>query len=290
MLLSGGTSRGRPSKDGKPRPPKPLSARSVKHAHKIMHIALEAARRWKLISFNPAMDAQPPQPKKAKVRAMTPDEADRIWKATQEAMKSKRNYPGLDLAVMLFMATGHAEVKSSACAGMPSTLKTGGSRSCARLYRQRTARRSCALENKTDGSTRSITITPPVVERLREHKALILRQSLAYGKDYIRDPYFLVFPEHGGEMPTPAAWTARLRRIMHMAGVESIQPLRGRLQPIHGHRHTVATVLLANKVDIKTISHKLGHSSPRVTLDIYVHGEEERDRAAADILGERFKR
>ena len=89
-------------------------------------------------------------------------------------------------------------------------------------------------------------------------------------------------------MPTPAAWTARLRRVMHLAGVESIQPLRGRLQPIHGHRHTAATVLLANKVDIKTISQKLGHS-PRVTLDIYVHGEEERDRAAADILGERFQ-
>ena len=290
MLKSGGTSRGRPSRDGKPRLPKPLSPRSVNYAAKIAHIALESARRQKLISFNPATDARPPQPKKAKIRAMTPDEADRIWQATQEAMKGKRCYPGLDLAVMLFMATGARRSEILGLCWDAVDLDNGRLEIMRSLVQAKDGSPIMREENKTEGSTRSIAITPPVVERLREHRALILRQAVAYGRDYVRDPYFLVFPEHGGVMPTPSAWTARLRRVMQLAGIESTQAIHGRLQPIHGHRHTAATMLLASKVDIKTISAKLGHSSPRVTLDIYVHSEEERDRAAADILGERFRR
>lgn len=48
----------------------------------------------------------------------------------------------------------------------------------------------------------------------------------------------------------------------------------------HGLRHTFATTLIENKVDIKTTSVILGHSDVSTTLNIYVHPSEEAKRDA----------
>ena len=48
----------------------------------------------------------------------------------------------------------------------------------------------------------------------------------------------------------------------------------------HGLRHTFATTLIENKVDIKTTSVILGHSDVSTTLNIYVHPSDEAKRDA----------
>lgn len=48
----------------------------------------------------------------------------------------------------------------------------------------------------------------------------------------------------------------------------------------HGLRHTFASTLIENKVDIKTTSVILGHSDVSTTLNIYVHPSEEAKRDA----------
>jgi integrase len=50
---------------------------------------------------------------------------------------------------------------------------------------------------------------------------------------------------------------------------------------LHTLRHSHASVLLANGVDLATVSARLGHSSVRVTADIYSHALRGRDREAA---------
>lgn len=58
----------------------------------------------------------------------------------------------------------------------------------------------------------------------------------------------------------------------------------------HELRHTQATQLLAQGVDVKTVQTRLGHSSASLTLNWYAHAVPENDRAAADRLGEVFNR
>ena len=57
----------------------------------------------------------------------------------------------------------------------------------------------------------------------------------------------------------------------------------------HELRHTQATQLLANGVDVKTVSSMLGHYSAGFTLDTYAHvtthAVPENDEAAADLFG-----
>lgn len=51
----------------------------------------------------------------------------------------------------------------------------------------------------------------------------------------------------------------------------------------HGLRHTFATTLIENKVDIKTTSSILGHSDVSTTLNIYVHPSDEAKRDAMNV-------
>ena len=57
-----------------------------------------------------------------------------------------------------------------------------------------------------------------------------------------------------------------------------------KITSFHALRHTFATRLIENKVDIKTISELLGHSSPNITISIYVHSEYSTKRKAIKSL------
>lgn len=52
----------------------------------------------------------------------------------------------------------------------------------------------------------------------------------------------------------------------------------------HGLRHTHATWCLANGVDLKTLSERLGHADETTTLRIYSHVLVGRDAAAAEVF------
>lgn len=51
----------------------------------------------------------------------------------------------------------------------------------------------------------------------------------------------------------------------------------------HDLRHFHATQLIAAGVDVRTVAHRLGHTTPTLTLNTYAHLVSAADRAAADI-------
>ena len=56
---------------------------------------------------------------------------------------------------------------------------------------------------------------------------------------------------------------------------------------LHGLRHTHASQLIASgKVDIVTISKRLGHKDPSITLKVYAHLFEATDAKAADAIND----
>lgn len=61
---------------------------------------------------------------------------------------------------------------------------------------------------------------------------------------------------------------------------------RNNLKEIRFHdlRHTHATMLIANNINIKTVSSRLGHSQVSTTLNIYTHSLSEEDKKASLIL------
>lgn len=58
---------------------------------------------------------------------------------------------------------------------------------------------------------------------------------------------------------------------------------------LHDLRHTNATLLISEGVDIKTVSERLGHANASITLDIYTHALKEKDIEASNKLELMFK-
>jgi integrase len=135
---------------------------------------------------------------------------------------------------------------------------------------------------KTESSERCIDIPPLMVELLQAQRTRGLKAALKWGKSYQLDPMF-VFARPDGGPHDPMSMTGRLRQVMRRAKVT------GRA-PTHGWRHTSATALIAAGTDVKTVSARLGHASPTITLSLYVHRTDERDQAAGERLAALLER
>jgi hypothetical protein len=89
---------------------------------------------------------------------------------------------------------------------------------------------------------------------------------------------------------TPDSLTRAFARLC--SSLEAEARHAGRDQPFnfrfHDLRHFSATELIGAGVDIRTVAGRLGHAGPAITLRVYAHALEERDRAAAQLLSRRF--
>ena len=61
----------------------PLTGRTVLHIHRVLHTALERARKWKLIGENPARDASAPSPQKARVKNFDAEQVEKLLAAAR---------------------------------------------------------------------------------------------------------------------------------------------------------------------------------------------------------------
>ena len=52
----------------------------------------------------------------------------------------------------------------------------------------------------------------------------------------------------------------------------------------HGLRHTIATLLISQQVDVATVSARLGHAQITTTYNFYVHPLKSHDRTAGNVL------
>jgi integrase len=115
-----------------------------------------------------------------------------------------------------------------------------------------------------------------VVEALRKHRhaALELRLRLGLGKLSDSD---LLFPRTlENDLPSPQQLSNSWQTFAASIGMPDIT--------FHALRHTHASQLIAAGIDVVTVSKRLGHSKPTVTLNTYAHlFTSSDDKAAAAI-------
>ena len=119
---------------------------------------------------------------------------------------------------------------------------------------------------KTASSNRTIKIPNECVVAL---KALKVRKL---------DESNLIFPSPQGKVREGPAVTRQLHRIQLRAGLPRIR--------FHDLRHTFATLMLEQGVDIKTVSQVLGHTDAGFTLKTYMHVTERMQEQAANAMSE----
>ncbi len=126
---------------------------------------------------------------------------------------------------------------------------------------------------KSRAGVRRLTIPGVLVHRLAAHMAA----TGLTGKD--RD--VLLFRASNGEPLHYSNWRQRVwAPAVRAAGMDDVV--------FHDLRRVAASEMVALGIDVKTAQNRLGHSSVRMTLDIYARAVPTADRAAAEQLGKRF--
>lgn len=124
---------------------------------------------------------------------------------------------------------------------------------------------------KSRNSVRTVAVADFVADALRRHKAL----QVAAGVNSE-----LVFPRKAGGFLRPTTITSHLKRLGALAGFPEIT--------FHKLRHYHASEALEVDPNGLSTSRRLGHSSIEVTMDIYGHIMNGRERVLADDVAQRI--
>jgi integrase len=122
---------------------------------------------------------------------------------------------------------------------------------------------------KSPSAYRTTTLFPESVTALRAHRARHLERRLQAMEWTDTD---LVFCTDTGGMVDPSNVLRNLRLIIAKANRETEDDAD--LLPgfdIHDLRHTHATHLLMDGWPVPTVSRRLGHANPGITMRIYAH-------------------
>ena len=134
---------------------------------------------------------------------------------------------------------------------------------------------------KTD-RPRRVNLPRSVVISLEAHRKRQDQFRRQFGPDY-RSDLDLIFANPDGTPLKPDSVSASVSLLCRRLGLPKGVSL-------HTLRHSHGSVLLADGVDLATVSERLGHSSVRVTADIYSHALRGRDQEAAQRWDEFMRR
>lgn len=240
-------------------------------ARSVLRRALRRAEQEGIISRNVAAVADGVRVPVIEGRTLTPDQA-RAFLAAVAADRLSAAF-----AVMLALGLRRGETLGLAwddadLAGKHPTLTVN--RSLKRLDT------GLSLDQpKTRLSRRTLYLPAPLAAELRAHRKRQAVEQIHAGPEWTPLPLGvdLVFRTPFGTAIDPDNFKNRTYKLTEAAGV-------GRWGP-HELRHSAASILLAMGVPLKTVSETLGHSSIRITADVYGHLLEPARKDAAEAAG-----
>jgi integrase len=132
---------------------------------------------------------------------------------------------------------------------------------------------------KTRAGRRDITLPDILVDALRDHRKSQLEQRMHLGAGRLPDDA-LLFSDLNGKPLSPNAQSAAWADFAQSIGMPEVT--------FHALRHTHASQLIDAGVDIVTISKRLGHAKPDITLRVYAHLFRNDDSKAAAAINAAF--
>ena len=244
------------------------SAKTIRNHHAILSAALHQGVRWGWIRTNVAELAKPPRVVQRRVNAPSVEMVRTVIE------KAEERDPRLAPLLMLAALTGMRRGELCALRWTDVDLEAG----------QLDVSRSVVVvpgglaekTTKTDRGRR-VALDEVGVAMLTEYRALV-DQWAADADGEIAEDAFVFSPHVDASTPfRPDNVTGFFIRVRDDLGLDGIR--------LHDLRHFTATQLIGAGVDVRTVAERLGHSDASLTLRVYSHVLEERERAAAAVMG-----
>ena len=246
-----------------------VSAYGVRQVHATLRAALSQGVKWQMVANNAALLATPPQIPKKAPRSITPEQlASIIAKATKDCDAS---------LVRFFMLAALTGARRGEILGLRlNDFDELG----ARLQIARSVisvNGKATVKSTKTGEHRTISLDKISMEALIAQRDEVKAQADKGLLTQDENPYFFAADPTGAKCIHPDWPSHVFRKVCDSLDL-----------PFHLHelRHFSATQLIASGVDLRTVSGRLGHRDPAITMRVYAHVVEAKDRNAADILGE----
>ena len=236
---------------------KPLSGKTILEHHRLLRAMLHKAVYWQLRVANPAERVQPPKSRKPK-RKSYDDEQTKILLENLELLSSKDTK--YKVAIILTVFTG---VRLGELMGLEWTDVDfkNGILSINRSSQYLSDMGVFTKVPKTESSIREIAIPEFIISLLEEYKLWYEEQKSIYGELWTNSDR--LFVQADGKPMHPSTISKWFVKYVGQIGLPVIN--------FHGLRHTNASLLVAQNIDIAVISARLGHAQISTTLDFYVH-------------------
>lgn len=247
---------------------KTLSPTSVHRVHEIICCIFNHALRWDLVPYNPCTKVIAPKYRRTQMSCYDEDTSKRLI-STLLACPSIKYKCFVILAVLTGFRRGEIvglhwddiDFKNN---------KISINRSVYYLSGQGTNEKA----PKSDTSTRTIVVPSICLTLLKQWRAEQGKMRLALGDKWQGAKN--VFTTDNGKIMNPSTGPKWFSTFLKKNNFKHIR--------FHDLRHTFATLLISNNVDVKTVSSKLGHAQTSTTLNFYVHNLESTDKASAELL------
>ena len=231
------------------------ASETVRKAYRVLHGALAYGVRLRLLPHNPALGVELPLRAQREMRALGPEDA----RAFMKAIAGDRH----EALFAFLLGTGCRPSEAFALAWRDLDLE----RATVTIWRsvERLGTELRIVEGtKTEKSRRTLQLSTSLVDALRSHRARQAQQILEAGTHYNRGAD-LVFPNDVGGLLDPRNIVNR-----HFKPALAAAKLSPAIR-LYDLRHSHATLLLHEGVNVKAVSARLGHASAAMTLDRYAH-------------------
>mgnify|MGYP000634661137 CR=1 FL=1 len=251
---------------------KPLSKKTILEHHRLLRAMLHKAVYWQLIVNNPAERVQPPRASRAKRKFYDDEQCKVLLNNLNTLQENEIKYK---VAIILDVFTG---ARLGELMGLEwNDIDFKNKEIAINKASQYLPDKGIFIKSpKTESSIRSVGIPQVVIDILKKYKTWYNQQKNQCGDLWIDSNR--LFVQWNGKPMHPDTITDWFRKFIE----------RKNLPPItfHGLRHTNATLMISQNIDVAVVASRLGHAQITTTLNFYVHPVQSHNKEAGNILEE----
>ena len=242
-----------------------VGKRTIEVLHAILHVSLGDAVKQRLIHSNPSNSVRAPKHNPPEMRIMTENEISTFLITIQ----------GHPIEALYFIAISTGLRQSELLGLKWSDLDWNNcSLKVIRQLKRNSKRNNYFSNLKTKHSKRTIKLGKKTIRKLNNHHI----EQQKYKRNSNWEENDLIFTTKSGTPIKQGNLYTQFKLFLQKAGLPDIR--------FHDLRHTAATLMLNNGVPILTVSRRLGHSKPSITLDVYGHIIPSMQASIADQIDE----